>query len=131
MLDKGTDLRNSPSFNGITKIKDRLVSALSELKRNWEKREARLEQARLEQQSVSRLAILDFRLNRIQDRVNRLRVAGANEFAIRMAKAQLSKAAQEKDLFLSNSRNQAWGAIEHEEIAVGFLEVLGGRAGAV
>jgi hypothetical protein len=99
------------------------VEALSELKMDWEKRESRLEQARLEQQSVSRMAILDFRVKRILDRLTRLETSRANEFAIRMTRAQLSKAQQEKDLFLTHNKNQTWGAIEHEEIAVGFLEV--------
>jgi hypothetical protein len=40
-----------------------------------------------------------------------------------MTRAQVSKAQQEKDSFLANSKNQTWGVIEHEEIAVGFLEV--------
>ncbi len=96
---------------------------------DWEKRESRLEQARLEQQSVSRLAILDFRVKRIFDRLTRLETSRANEFAIRMTKAQLSKAQQEKDLFLAHNKNQTWGAIEHEEIAVGFLEVSDAGSG--
>ena len=123
MLENGADLRNVPQLSGTTRIKERLVNALNDLKRDWEKREAKLDQARLEQQSVSRLAILDFRVNRILERLNRLEAAGANEFAIRMTRAQVSKAQQEKDLFLANSKNHTWGVIEHEEIAVGFLEV--------
>jgi superfamily II DNA or RNA helicase len=128
MLDNGTDLKDLPNLKDIGKVKDRLVSALNELKRNWEKREAKLEQARLEQRSVSRLAILDFRVKRIRDRVARLEGSSANEFAVRMTKAQLSKAEQEKELFLATSENQTWGAIEHEEIAVGILEVPGARS---
>ena len=123
MLDNGTDLRNVPQLSDTTRIKELLVEALSELKMDWEKRESRLEQARLEQQSVSRMAILDFRVKRILDRLTRLETSRANEFAIRMTRAQLSKAQQEKDLFLTHNKNQTWGAIEHEEIAVGFLEV--------
>jgi hypothetical protein len=123
MLERGSDLRNVTQLDGMVAIKERLVTALDELKRDWEKREANLEQARLEQQSVSRIAILDFRVNRIRERVAKLQASGANEFAIRMTTAQLSKAEQEKDLALKSSNNQAWGAIEHEEIAVGFLEV--------
>jgi hypothetical protein len=123
MLDNGTDLRNVPQLSDTTRIKELLVEALSELKMDWEKRESRLEQARLEQQSVSRMAILDFRVKRILDRLTGLETSRANEFAIRMTRAQLSKAQQEKDLFLTHNKNQTWGAIEHEEIAVGFLEV--------
>jgi SNF2 family DNA or RNA helicase len=123
MLEKGNDLRNVPQLDGTAAVKERLVTALNELKRDWEKRGAKLEQARLEQQSVSRLAILDFRVNRIRERLTKLQASGANEFAIRMTTAQLSKADQERDLALKNSKNQEWGAIEHEEIAVGFLEV--------
>jgi hypothetical protein len=123
MLENGTDVRNVPQLDGTTRIKECLVNALGDLKRDWEKREAKLEQARLEQQSVSRLAILDFRVKRILDRLKRLEATRANEFAIRMTRAQVSKAQQEKDSFLANSKNQTWGVIEHEEIAVGFLEV--------
>jgi hypothetical protein len=125
MLERGNDLRDLPELEGTVAIKERLVTALNELKRDWEKREAKLEQARLEQQSVSRLAILDFRVNRIRDRLVKLQASHANEFAIRMTTAQLSKAEQEKELALKDSKNQEWGAIEHEEIAVGFLEVPG------
>ena len=126
-LENGTDLKNAPRLEGAARIKDCLVSALDELKRDWEKREAKLEQARLEQQSVSRLAILDFRSKRIRERLTKLEASGANEFAIKMTKFQLSKAEQEKDLFLATSKTQTWGAIEHEEIAVGFLEVPGAK----
>lgn len=92
MLERGNDLRNVPQLEGTVAVKDRLVGALNELKRDWERREAKLEQARLEQQSVSRLAILDFRVKRIRERFTKLQASGANEFAIRMTKAQLSKA---------------------------------------
>lgn len=125
MLENGTDLRNPPKVTGVHGVKDRLVEALNDLKRDWERREAKLEQARLEQQSVSRLAILDFRVKRIRERLTRFEVSGANEFAVRMTKAQLTKAEQEKAQFLATSGNQTWGAIEHEEIAVGFLDVTG------
>ena len=46
MLEKGTDLRNAPRLEGTAGIKERLVTALNELKRDWEKRESKLEQAR-------------------------------------------------------------------------------------
>jgi hypothetical protein len=92
------------------------------LKLDWEEREAKLEGARLEQQSASRLAIVDFRIKRIRERLAKLRASGANEFAVRMTTAQLSKAEQEKEIFAANSKSEAWGAIEHEEIAVGVLE---------
>lgn len=126
MLENGTDLKDVPRLEKTSEVKDRLVARLNELKRDWEKREAKLEQARLEQQSVSRFAILDFRVKRIGERLSKLQASAANEFAIRMTKAQLAKAEQEKEAFLANSRNQTWGAIEHEEIAVGLLEVTGG-----
>jgi superfamily II DNA or RNA helicase len=125
MLEHGTDLKDVPPLKNTSEVKDRLVAKLNELKRDWEKREAKLEQARLEQQSVSRFAILDFRVKRIGERLSKLQASTANEFAIRMTKAQLAKAEQEKESFLANSRNQMWGAIEHEEIAVGLLEVTG------
>ena len=126
MLETGTDLKEVPPLEKTSEVKDRLVAKLNELKRDWEKREAKLEQARLEQQSVSRFAILDFRVKRIGERLSKLQASAANEFAIRMTKAQLAKAEQEKELFLATSKNQTWGAIEHEEIAVGLLEVTGG-----
>jgi len=126
MLENGTDLKEVPPLEKTAEVKNRLVAKLNELKRDWEKREAKLEQARLEQQSVSRFAILDFRVKRIGERLSKLEASAANEFAIRMTKAQLAKAEQEKELFLATSKNQTWGAIEHEEIAVGLLEVTGG-----
>jgi hypothetical protein len=126
MLENGTDLKDVPPLADVAEVKDRLVGKLNELKRDWEKREAKLEQARLEQQSVSRFAILDFRVKRIGERLSKLQAGAANEFAIRMMRAQLAKAEQEKELFLATSKDQTWGAIEHEEIAVGLLEVTGG-----
>ena len=125
LLEEGKDLEKLPSLDGVADLKDQLVTKLDQLKDEWEKREAKLEQARLDQQSGSRLAILDFRVKRIGERLAKLESAGANEFAIRMTRAQLAKAEQEKAQFLASSRNQTWGAIEHEEIAVGILEVTG------
>ena len=130
MLENGTDLMDAPPLADAAEVKDRLVTKLNELKREWESREAKLEQARLEQQSASRLAILDFRVNRIGERLSKLQGAAANEFAIRMTKAQLAKAEQERELFTATSKNQTWGAIEHEEIAVGVLEVTQPRPGS-
>ncbi len=128
MLEEGQDLRSLPHFTGTVQIKHYLVDALNELKAEWESREAKLEQARQEHQSASRLAILDFRLKRVLERWNKLQAGNANEFAIRMTKAQLTKAEQEREAFLEADRAQLWGAIEHEEIAVGFLKVIGGAS---
>jgi superfamily II DNA or RNA helicase len=123
MLESGHDLVNPPELENTTQIKSRLVTALNQLKRDWEQREAKLEQARLEQQSASRLAIIDFRIKRVRDRLAKLQASQADERVIRMTSSQLSKAEQEKASFLAASQNQTWGAIEHEEIAVGILEV--------
>jgi hypothetical protein len=41
-----------------------------------------------------------------------------------MISSQLAKAEEEKRAFLAAGQNQDWGGIEHEEIAVGVLEVL-------
>ena len=129
MLEKGTDLREIPPLGSVAYVKDRLVARLNELKRDWEKREAKLEQARLEQQYASRLAILDFRVQRIGERLSKLQAAAASESVIRMTKVLLARAEQEKESFLVTSKNQTWGAIEHEEIAVGLLEVTGTGSG--
>jgi SNF2 family DNA or RNA helicase len=125
ILERATDMRTLPAIKGMLPVKERLVDSLNELKRTWEKREAKLEQARLEQRSASRYAILDFRAKRILSRLTRLESIGANEFALRMTKAQLAKAEQERDVFLSRRDGEGWGAIEHEEIAVGILEIRG------
>lgn len=123
MLEIGQDLVNPPQLENTAPIKDKLITALNQLKRDWEKREAKLEQARLEQQSASRLAIIDFRIKRVRDRLTKLQTSRADERVIRMISSQLAKAEQEKQAFLDASQNQSWGAIEHEEIAVGVLEV--------
>jgi hypothetical protein len=123
MLETGQDLANPPQLENTAQIKDKLIAALNQLKRDWEKREAKLEQARLEQQSASRLAIIDFRIKRVRDRLAKLQASRADERVIRMISSQLAKAEQEKQAFLAAGQNQNWGAIEHEEIAVGVLEV--------
>ncbi|SRR5579875_1834905 len=123
MLEIGQDLVNPPQLEDTAPIKDKLIAVLNQLKRDWEKREAKLEQARLEQQSASRLAIIDFRIKRARDRLTKLQASRADERVIRMISSQLAKAEQEKQAFLEASQNQSWGAIEHEEIAVGVLEV--------
>lgn len=123
MLEHGQDFINPPQLDNTGQIKAKLVTALNQLKRDWEKREAKIEQARLEQQSFSRLAIIDFRIKRIRDRLGKLQASRADERVIRMISSQLAKAEQEKQSFLAASQNQTWGAIEHDEIAVGFLEV--------
>jgi hypothetical protein len=129
VLECGQDVESIPELREVAQVKSRLVSALDEMKRDWERRESKLEQARLEQQSGSRLAIHDFRIRRLRDRLNNLTGAGANEFAIRMTNAQLTKAEQERQVFIDSRANQAWGVIEHEEIAVGVLEVSGENSG--
>lgn len=60
LLEKGQDVQViAPSYE-IDALKQRLLSTLGALKNNWETREAKLEQARMEQQAASRLAILDW-----------------------------------------------------------------------
>ena len=125
LLERGEDVDGLPELREVAQVKSRLVSALDEMKRDWEQRESKLEKARMEQQSGSRLAIHEFRLRRLRERLDNLTGARANEFAIRMTKAQLTKAEQERKVFLENTADQAWGVIEHEEIAVGVLEVFG------
>jgi superfamily II DNA or RNA helicase len=129
LLEHGQDVESIPELREVEQVKSRLVSALDEMKRGWERRESKLEQARLEQQSGSRLAIHDFRIRRLRERLNNLTDAGANEFAVRMTSAQLAKAEQERQVFIDSRANQAWGVIEHEEIAVGVLEVSGETPG--
>jgi hypothetical protein len=124
MLEGGQDLVNQPQLENAAQIKDKLIAALNQLKRDWETREAKLEQARLEQQSASRLAIIDFRIKRVRDRLAKLQASRADERVIRMIGSQLAKAEEEKRAFLAASQNVNWGGIEHEEIAVGVLEVL-------
>lgn len=128
MLEKGQDLVNPPQIDNTDQIKAKLVTSLNQLKRDWEKREAKLEQARLEQQSASRFAIIDFRIKRVRDRLAKLQASRADERVVRMISSQLAKAEQEKQSFLAASQDQTWGAIEHEEIAVGILEVPGTSA---
>lgn len=123
MLERGQDLINPPQLGSTAQIKSTLVDALNRLKRDWEKREAKLEAARLEQQSTARLAIIDFRIRRFRDRLDKLRASHADQRVVRMVSSQLAEAEQEKQLLLADGQNQTWGAIEHEEIAVGILEV--------
>jgi hypothetical protein len=126
MLEKGQDIKMLPELRNTGRIKDVLVEALNRLKAEWENREAKLEQARQEQQSASRLAIHDFRVKRVLDRLAKLEASNADNFANKMTKFQLSKAEQERANFLAANSGETWGAIEYEEIAVGFLKVLGG-----
>ncbi len=125
MLERGQDFINAPHLSGSNAVKDRLISALGQLKRDWEEREAKLEQARREQQFVSRLAIYEFRVKRSREMLERLVSSDASEFAIRMSNARLVKAEQESQSFVAANASDGWGFIEHDEIAVGILEVSG------
>jgi SNF2 family DNA or RNA helicase len=125
MLEKGQDFISIPRLSNSNEVKDRLISALGQLKRDWETREAKLELARREQQFVSRLAIYEFRVQRSRELLDRLVSSGASEFAIRMSNARLVKAEQERGSFVATNASDSWGVIEHDEIAVGILEVTG------
>ena len=123
LLDNGLDVERTEPFYEIEAVKNRLLSALDTLKASWEQREAKLEQARMEQQAASRQAILEFRVSRIRDRLAKMQSANANEFAVRMTAAQLARAEQALKEFLSTNQTASWGIIEHQEIAVGQLTV--------
>jgi hypothetical protein len=55
--------------------------------------------------------------------LERLIASNASEFAIRMNNARLVKAEQERQNFVAANASDGWGVIEHDEIAVGILEV--------
>ena len=93
------------------------------MKSDWEQRQQKLEQAREEQQSAARLSILEFRIKRLSDKLDKLLSGEAADFALRMTRAQLSKAEQDRDNLLRSASRDERQLIEHEEIAVGFLEV--------
>jgi hypothetical protein len=57
--------------------------------------------------------------------LERLVSSDASEFAIRMSNARLVKAEQESQSFVAANASDGWGVIEHDEIAVGILEVSG------
>lgn len=123
ILERSSDPKQFAETNGLIRAKERLLDSLYRFEREWENREQKLESARTEQQAAARLAILDFRVQRVLDRLRNLELRGANEFAVRMTKAQLGKAEEERAVFKAHSFTSSRVQVEHEEIAVGILDV--------
>ena len=124
ILENGCDIRSSPmSQEQLARLKESLLGSLGELKNELEARERKLDQARREQQFASQAAGFEFRLTRARERLEGLVSSGAQDFAVRMARFQLTKAEKERDSFRQASPTSEWGGIEPEEIAVGLLHV--------
>jgi hypothetical protein len=124
ILENGRDFGSSPmSHEELARLKEKLLGGLGELKNELEARERKLDQARREQQFASQAAGFEFRLTRARERLERLVSSGAQDFAIRMARFQLTKAEKERDSFGQSRPTSEWAGIEPEEIAVGLLHV--------
>jgi hypothetical protein len=124
MLEHGRDVEIAPpSYEESDRIKEKLLASFEQLRKDWDTREKRLDQARREQQYISRKATLEFLAQKAEDRLTNLLEKQAAEFAIRMARARSEKAQRELNAFLNNPHSSDWGGIEYEEIAVGFLQI--------
>jgi len=124
MLEKGEDVHTeTPSDDECELLQERLLQNLERLKAEWNTREQTLDQARREQQSAARRTTLEFLTNRAKERMQTLIFRHSGEFAIRMARARFEKARKELDIHLSAPAAPVWDRIEHEDIAVGVLEV--------
>jgi superfamily II DNA or RNA helicase len=122
ILEKGKDLQSTPvSQAEYETIKRRLLKGLQELKTQWDMRERKMDQARRDQQYASQAAGYEYRLSRAKERLERLSESGAQEFAIRMARAQVAKAQKEMETFRLLKPTTEWPGIEMEELAVGLL----------
>ncbi|MCI0718317.1 MAG: SNF2-related protein [Acidobacteria bacterium] len=127
VLERGKHKQSTPlSEVEFETIKRRLLDGLHELKTQWDIRERKMDQARRDQQYASQAAGYDYRLSRAKDRLERLSESSAQEFAIRMARAQLAKAKRELETFQLSKPRTEWPGIETEELAVGLLRVQAG-----
>jgi hypothetical protein len=124
MLDKGQDAE-PPVLSDEEKqrFRDGLLTALDQVIFEIENREGKLERARREQQTGSRRATLEFLLQRATERLNKLITNQAAEFAVRMAKARVAKAAGELEAFNQTPVPSSLPALEHEQVAVGILTI--------
>lgn len=124
MLDKGQDAE-PPVLSDEEKqrFRDGLLTALDQVIFEIENREGKLERARREQQTGSRRATLEFLLQRATKRLNKLITNQAAEFAVRMAKARVAKAAGELEAFNQTAVPSSLPALEHEQVAVGILTI--------
>jgi hypothetical protein len=126
MLEKGRDVETRPlEADEYNKLKGKLLSALEGLKAEWDARERRLDRARGEQQHTALRVTFDFRVRQASERVETLIRSSADQFAIRMGRARLEKVQRERDAFISTAIPSTWGGIEHEELAVGLLQIGG------
>lgn len=124
ILERGRDVRSSPMLpEELVVMREKLLSGLSTLKSELEAKEKKLDRARHEQQFASQMAGFEFRLMRARGRVDVLIASGAQDFAVRMARFQLTKAEKERDSFVHAKPTSDWSGIEPEEIAVGILHV--------
>jgi superfamily II DNA or RNA helicase len=123
ILEDGRDCEaEAPLSSEVGVIEGRLMEGLEQLKAEWEGREQKLDQARREHQIASRRATLEFLVARAKNRLVGLE-ARAGDFAVRMARARVAKAQRDLDGLLATQTPTQWEALEHEEIAVGLLEV--------
>ncbi len=125
ILENGGDCEiEGPGIEEVSTLEARLIDGLERLKSEWEAREQKLEQARREQQIASRRATLEFLLTRAKNRLSGLETSRAADFAVRMARARVGKALRDLDGFRAEPAFALWETLEHEEIAVGLLEVV-------
>jgi hypothetical protein len=124
ILDNGRDAE-PPTLNDQQKqrLRDCLLTALDQAIFDIENREGKLERARREQQSGTRRATLEFLLQRATDRLNKLTANQAADFAVRMAKARVAKAARVLEAFNQTPAPSSLPALEYEQVAVGILAI--------
>lgn len=108
----------------LQRCEDQLLLGLGSLKSEWYKRETSLDQARREQQKASKQATLEFLVNRALDRLKTLSEKRAGDFAVRMSKGRLDKANRELEALKAERVFGHAVEIEHEEIAVGLLQIV-------
>ena len=125
ILESGQDSEiASPGPQEAASLQQRLYHALDLLEIGWAKQESELDSARRERQTTANRASLDFQLNRAEARLNQLMSSRAADFALRMATARVEKYRRALDAFSRIPPVAPWSGIEHEEIAVGLLQVF-------
>jgi len=127
LLDHGSDAGLDPiPAEDLQRLRERLTNGLQQIKTEWNAKEARLEQARRQLQAATRKATLDFLVNRAKARLGGLVQRQAGDFAVRMAQFRLEKAERELGALDQESQTLVWRGTEHEELAVGLLDLRSG-----
>lgn len=109
----------------LGEARDRLLEGLDALRATFDERERKRAAAMHERKFGIRRVTLEHRVKRARESERKLVETEAADFALRMARAKLSKAEEELRALLETPGTPRWEPMEYEEVALGVLRIVG------